>query len=117
MTHGASRGYFGVPTPWRKAEGHTCRVAIARHDGTLRGQRPCARTDTSRTDTSRTGTGRSGGCLPRGWKTASGSPRTHADDGRPPEVGHCRSTWEVAERRRIEGGRDGGKGGGQGKLA
>src|SRR5688572_32616042 len=104
MTHGASRGHFGVPTPWRKAEGHTCRVANARHDGTLRGQRPCARTDTSRT-----GTGRSGGCLPHAWQTASGRPRTHADDGRPPEVGHRRSTGEVAERRR-EGGRDGGKG-------
>ena len=25
MTHGASRGHFGVPTPWRKAEGHTGR--------------------------------------------------------------------------------------------
>src|SRR3989442_12433560 len=112
MAHGASRGHFGVPTPWSKAEGHTCCVANARHGGTLRGQRPCARTDTSRT-----GTGRSGGCLPHAWQTASGSPRTDADDGRPPEVGHRRSTREVGERRRTEGGRDGGKGGGQGKLA
>src|SRR5713101_1931022 len=112
MTHGASRGHFGVPTPWSKAEGHTRRVASARHGETPRGQRPCARTDTTRT-----GTGRSGSCLPHAWQTASGSLRTHADDGRPPEVGHCRSTWEVGERQRIEGGRDGGKGGGQGKLA
>jgi hypothetical protein len=50
MTHGASRGPSGVSTPWRKAEGHICRVAIARHGGTLCGQRPCAHTDTSRTE-------------------------------------------------------------------
>src|SRR5688572_10250707 len=114
MTHGASRGYFGVPTPWRKAEGYTCRVANARYGRTLRGQRPCARTDTSRT-----GTGRSRVCLrPRGLETASESPRTHADDGRTREVGQPRSTQEATEQRRTTGG--GGRRGkevGRGKSA
>ena len=44
----------------------------------------------------------------------SGSPRTHADDERPQEVGQVRSTGEVSEQSRATGGGgDGGKGAGQ----
>ena len=35
------------------------------------------------------------------WQTASGSPRTHADDGRTREVGQLRSTGEAAEQSRT----------------
>ena len=106
--------HSGVPTPWRIGGRPHRRVAIARRDGTLRGQRPRARTETPRT-----GTGRSRGRLRRrAPQTASGSPRTHADDGRPREVGQLRSTGEVAEQRRgTGGGGGGGKGAGQGELA
>ena len=51
-------------------------------------------------------------------RDASGSPRTHADDERPGEVGQAGSTDEVAEQRRATGrGGDGGKGSGQRKPA
>src|SRR3989441_1731924 len=106
MTHS------GVPTPWRKAEGHIGGADIARRRRTLRGQRPCARTQAPRT-----GTGRSRVRLwPRGPQTASGSPRTHADDERAREVEQLRSTGEAAEQGRGAGrGSGGGKGAGQGK--
>jgi RNA-directed DNA polymerase len=90
------------------------RVGIARRNGTLRGQRPRARTETPRTRT-----GRSPG---RPWRrsprAASGSRSTHADDERPGEVGQAGSTDEVAEQRRATGrGGDGGKRSGQRKPA
>src|SRR5205823_13468303 len=70
-------------------------------------------------DAPRTGTGRS--CVRRrvrGSTAASGSPRTHADDGRTREVGQPRSTREAAEQGRGAGrGGGGGKGAGQGELA
>jgi hypothetical protein len=56
MTHGVNRGHSGVPTPYRRAEGHIRCAASARRAGTPRGRRPhaCA-------DAPRTGTGRSRG--------------------------------------------------------
>jgi hypothetical protein len=114
MPRCGSSGYFGVPTPWRKAEGHTARADIARRAGTPRGQRPHACTEAPRT-----GTGRSRVCLrPLGAQNASGTPRGHADDGRTREVGQLRSTWEAAEQSRGTGrGGGGGKGAGQGEFA
>jgi len=43
----------GVPTPSRKAEGHTLSIAIARWTRTPRGPRPCACTEAPRTQTGR----------------------------------------------------------------
>jgi RNA-directed DNA polymerase len=40
------RAKSGVPTPWDAAEGNIGCAAIARHVRTLRGRRPCARTET-----------------------------------------------------------------------
>src|SRR6059036_1356592 len=76
-------------------------------------QRPRARAQAPRT-----GTGRA---RVRLWlrepQTASGSPRTHADDGRARAVGPLRSTGEAAEQGRGAGrGGGGGKGAGQGEL-
>src|SRR4029079_8136131 len=61
----------------------------------------------------------SGVCLLHAEQTASGSPRTNADDERTPEVGQPRSTEEATERRRARADRGGGGGkeAGQGKLA
>ena len=42
-----------VPTLWDAAEGNPERVGIARHVWTLRGRRPCARTETPYTGTGR----------------------------------------------------------------
>ena len=66
-------------------------------------------------DTPRARTGRAWGRpLRMARRAASGSPRTHADDGRPRAVGQARSTNEVSEQRRSIGrGGDGGKGSGQ----
>ena len=95
---------------------------VARRDGTPRGQRPRACTETPCT-----GTGRSRvRPTPTTGQAASGSLRTHADDARMWEVGWPRSTWEVPEQRRRQparpwspgsalGGGDGGKGASQGK--
>src|SRR5574342_1324098 len=84
---------------------------MARRGGTLRGQRPRARTEAPRT-----GTGRSRVCL-RAAQAASGSPRTYADAGRTWEVGQLRSTWEAAEQSRGTGrGGGGGKGAGRGET-
>jgi len=47
MTH------FGVPTPWRKAEGYPGGADIARRWRTPRGQRPRARAQAPRTGTGR----------------------------------------------------------------
>lgn len=47
-----------VPTLWDSAEGNIGYIAIARYIRTLRGRRPCARTETPCT-----GTGRSHVCL------------------------------------------------------
>ncbi len=101
------RNHSGTPTPWRKAEGHIRRVAIARRVGVPRGQRPRACPDTPRA--------RTGRALGRPWRmaprAASGSPRTHADDARPRAVGQPRSTDEVSEQsrghRRRRGWREG----------
>jgi hypothetical protein len=114
MPRRESDGYSGVPTPWRKAEGNTGCVDIARRAWTPRGQRPHACTETSRT-----GTGRSHGRLWRvGSQTASGTPRGNADDERPREVGQLRSTREAAEQSRGTGrGGGGGKGAGRGETA
>src|SRR5712691_5746963 len=95
-------------------EGSTRRLDTARGDGTLRGQRPRARTNTPRTRT-----GKSTGC-PQRWplRDASGSSRTHADDERPGEGGQAGGTDEVSEQRRATGrGGDGGKRSGQRKPA
>src|SRR5438093_130179 len=52
------------------------------------------------------------------WQTASGSPKTHADDERTREVGQLRTTAEAAEQRRATGRGGGrGKGAGQGEPA
>ena len=104
------RRLSGVPTPWRKAEGHTGASPSRRRLGAPRGQRPRARTETPRA-----GTGRSRGRPPRMVRrAASGSPRTYADDERPWEVGQPRSTREAAEQGRgTGGGGGGGKGAGQ----
>src|SRR2546427_264324 len=111
MPHRESGGDFGGATAWRKAEGHTGRVASARRVRTLRGQRPRARTEAPRT-----GTGRS--CVRLGQRepqAAPGSPRTYAGDGRAQEVGQPRGTEEAAEQgREIGRGGGGGKGAGQG---
>src|SRR5213592_4228403 len=110
----ASGGYSGVPTRWIDAEGHTGGAVSARRPGTPRGRRPHACTDAPRT-----GTGRSRVCRrSRGPQAASGSPRTHADDGRVREVGQPRSTREATEQRRGTGRGGGGeKGAGQGEPA
>jgi RNA-directed DNA polymerase len=42
-----------VPTSWDAAEGNIGRVVIARHGLTLRGRRPCARTETPYAGTGR----------------------------------------------------------------
>lgn len=113
MHRRASGGHFGVPTPWREAEGHTRGVAIARRRGTPRGQRPRACTEAPCT-----GTGRSRVCLRPGLaQTAPGSPRTHAGDGRTREVGPPHTTRETAEQGRGTGcGGGGGRGRGKGNL-
>jgi hypothetical protein len=77
----------------------------SRGAGTLRGQRPCARTEHLAREP-----GDPGSPAAMGRRAASGSPRTHADDERTREVGHARSTGEVAERRATGCGGDGGKG-------
>jgi len=61
-----------VPTSWDVAEDNIGRVVSARHGRTLRGRRPCARTETPYT-----GTGRSHICLKsEGLEAALGSLRT-----------------------------------------
>src|SRR5256885_5151082 len=113
MPRCASNGPFGMPTLWSKAEGNIRGVVLARRRGIPRGQRPHACTETLCA-----GTGRSHVRLRQSQKqTASGSPRTHADDEPTWEVGQLRSTDEVAEQgRNSGGGGDGGKAAGQGKL-
>ncbi len=109
MTH------FGVPTPWRKAEGHTGGAAIARRRRTPRGQRPRARTEAPRT-----GTGRSRVRLRRG-----GRRRPHREvQGHTPMMDERgKSDRPVVPEKppnKAEGparGGGGGKGAGQGELA
>src|SRR4026207_2195900 len=107
----------GAPTSSEMREGNIGGAVFARHRRAPRGRRTRARMETPRT-----GTGRSHDRLLRGKKgerqTASGSPRTQADDERAWEVRQVRSTGEVAEqcRRSVGGGGDGGKGPGEGKL-
>src|ERR1700676_313667 len=107
-------GYFGVPTPWRVAEGKTCSVARARRCWTLRGQRPQACTQAPCS-----GTGRSHRPLrSQDGQSVSGSRKTHADDERRWEVGPAHSTGEAVEQGRENGcGDGGGKGPDQGKSA
>lgn len=65
-------GPSGVPTLLNEAEGNTLGAASARHQGTPRGRRPSACTDTPCT-----GAGRCRVCLRRReLQAASGSPRT-----------------------------------------
>src|SRR5579864_5525760 len=114
MNHCESGGDFGVPTPWRSAEGNIGGVDIARRRRTPRGQRPRARTESPRT-----GTGRSRVRLRRKeeTQTASGSRKTNADDERTREVGQSGSTDEAVEQSRSHGrGDGGGKQAGQGEL-
>src|SRR5689334_7061858 len=98
MDRRASGGNSGVPTPWRRAEGHTDDADIARRRRTPRGQRPRARTESPRSET-----GRSRVRLQRkeGTQTASGSRKAYADDERSWEVGQLRSTREVSEQGRV----------------
>src|SRR5664279_1034087 len=103
-----------MPTPSRQAEGNIGSADIARRRRVPRGLRPRARTETPCM-----GTGRS--CVRPERKMlwdASGSSRTHADDGRTQEVGQTCSTCEVPEQSRATGGGgDGGKRFDQGKFA
>jgi RNA-directed DNA polymerase len=63
---------FKGPTMWDEAEGNIGRIVSARCVRTLRGRRPCARTETPHT-----GIGRShGGLRVEDSEAASGSPRT-----------------------------------------
>jgi len=105
--------HFGGPTLGRQAEGDSGGADIARRWRTPRGQRPRARAQAPRT-----GTGRARVRLwPRGPQTASGSPRTNAEDERARAVGPLRSTREAAEQGRGTGrGGGGGKGAGRGEL-
>src|SRR5215472_7014631 len=110
----ASDRNFGMPTPWRLAEGNIGCTASARCTWIPRGQRPRACTQAPCA-----GTGRSHVCLQeRELQTVSGSQRTNTDDERTWEVGQLRNTCELAEQSRGTGsGDEGGKGVGQGELA
>src|SRR3989304_2585012 len=113
-THTGPKSCVGVPTRWRTSEGHTRGAAMARRQGTPRGQRPGACTQAP---CARTGRSHERLLLMR-WQTASGSRKTHDDDERSWEVGQAHSTDEAAEQSRGTGcGGGGGKGPGQGKPA
>ena len=98
-------GRSGRPYP-------ACRQREARWDP-ARSKTPCTRGSTA------SGTGRSRGPLrPGAPPGASESPRTHADDARPREVGPPDSTEDAAEQRRGTGcGGSRGKRADQGELA
>ena len=80
-------GYFGVPTPWRKRKA-TPDVSIRRDAADpARSETPCMYGNTLH------GNREIPRCLrPQVLQSASGSPRTYADDERAREVGPPRST-------------------------
>ena len=87
-----------------------CRRCGARRKATPARRHRETRMDPARSETPRMhgNTSRGNREIPRSpaarwrWQAASGSPRTHADDERPREVGQPRSTDEAAEQRRSD---------------